>query len=172
MSDTVEAVIRQTEKTLWEVKNVISCVPDKLWDKPFAGAPIYIHIYHMLHSLDRWFINPYDDSYTEPVFHVPGLNDIDAAPDVFLSRALLAGYLDDVEKKILSYVRSLTDALAQEKPKDSPYSRLELILGQLRHLYAHVGMLMGWIIAFDGRWPLTLGMERQIPEEGDMPFFA
>ncbi len=172
MQKYVDDIVRQTDRVLWEAKNIIRCIPDTLWDKLYSGAPVYRHVYHMLHSLDRWFINPYDAGYTEPAFHVSGLNDLDAVLDACISRAQIDGYLEGIEKKIKAYTRALTDELLSERPENCPFTRLALILGQYRHLYAHVGMLMGWIIAFDGRWPLTLGMEREIPEDGGIPFFA
>ena len=56
---SLSAVIRdQTERALWEVKNVIDCVPDALWDRLCCDAPLWQHIYHMLHSLDLWLVNP------------------------------------------------------------------------------------------------------------------
>ena len=164
MQKSVEDIAAQTDRTLWEVRNIIRCVSDALWDRRFAGAPVYIHIYHMLHSLDRWYINPCGP-YTEPSFHVPGLNDLDAGQWPYLSREQIDAYCALVSEKIGAYARTLTDEALREKPEGCAHTRLELIVGQLRHLYAHLGMLMGWIIAFDGRWPLTVGLERPIPED-------
>lgn len=56
----------QTIRALWEVKNVIDCVSDELWDKAYCQMPLWKHIYHTLHSLDLWFINPRDAHYKEP----------------------------------------------------------------------------------------------------------
>lgn len=165
MQNYVDDIVRQTDRVLWEVKNIVRCIPDTLWDKPYSGAPVYRHVYHMLHSLDRWFINPYDAGYTEPSFHVPGLNDLDAVQDTYISRAQIDGYLDEVEKKIKAYTRALTDELLPGRPENAPHTRLALILGQYRHLHTHLGMLMGWIIAETGLWPLTLGLEREFPED-------
>ena len=47
-----------TVRALWETQNVLDCIPDELWDRPYGGAPLWQHIYHMLHALDQWFINP------------------------------------------------------------------------------------------------------------------
>lgn len=56
----VEIIDELTRRALWEVKNVIDCVPDELWNKEYCQMPCYKHIYHMLHSLDLWYINPRD----------------------------------------------------------------------------------------------------------------
>lgn len=31
----------QTNRALWEVKNVIDCVPDDLWNKLYCDAPMW-----------------------------------------------------------------------------------------------------------------------------------
>ena len=67
---TMTAIIKeQTDRALWEVKNVIDCVPDDLWNKNYCDMPCWKHIYHMLHSLDFWYINSRDREFTEPPFH-------------------------------------------------------------------------------------------------------
>ena len=68
-----DIITDQTERALWEVKNVIDCVPDEYWDKEYCGMPVWKHIYHMLHSLDLWFINPRDKDFKEPSIHVENL---------------------------------------------------------------------------------------------------
>ena len=51
-------ITEMTVRALWETQNVLDCIPDALWDIRFGGAPVWQHIYHMLHELDQWFINP------------------------------------------------------------------------------------------------------------------
>lgn len=48
----VNIITDQTSRALWEVKNIIDCVPDELWNKEYCEMPCWKHIYHMLHSLD------------------------------------------------------------------------------------------------------------------------
>lgn len=54
----IDIIEEQTNRALWEVKNVIECVPDDLWEKTYCDMPCWKHIYHMLHSFDRWYMNP------------------------------------------------------------------------------------------------------------------
>ena len=78
---TLTAIIKeQTDRALWEVKNVIDCVPDDLWDKKYCDMPCWKHIYHMLHSLDLWYINPRDRKFREPSVHEKDLNNLDVVP--------------------------------------------------------------------------------------------
>lgn len=151
----------ETDRALWEVGNVVACVPDTLWDTCYCGMPVWKHIYHMLHSLDQWYINPM--VYAEPPCQRPGLNSLDVPPDTRLSRPDIGRYFAAVSRKITAYDDSLTDAMLRQKPENCRWTRFELILGQYRHLHSHMGMLMGFIIAATGRWPQTLGLTHDIP---------
>lgn len=84
----LEIIQNLTERALWEVKNIIDCVPDDLWDKCYCKMPMWKHIYHMLHSLDLWFINPRDINFTEPAIHEKDLNNL----DVFTDKKIFIGY--------------------------------------------------------------------------------
>lgn len=160
-----EIIVDQTKRALWEVKNVIDCVPDDLWYKKYCDAPMWQHIYHMLHSLDMWFINPYN--YSEPSFHNDKLNDLDVKPDKELSRTVLNNYYNSIKSKITAYTKSLTDYELLSKPRDCQYDKFTLILAQFRHLHTHMGMIMGFIIDDTGLWPAVLGLQRPIPIDTD-----
>ncbi len=92
----------QTQRALWEVKNVMDCIPVNLWKKCYCGMPMWKHVYHMLHSLDLWFINPRDKDFTEPSFHEYDLNNLDMLTEKELTRDELTGYYTNVKVKILS----------------------------------------------------------------------
>ena len=36
-----EIIEDQTKRALWEVKNVIDCVPDSLWNKEYCDMPLW-----------------------------------------------------------------------------------------------------------------------------------
>lgn len=110
MQERLSQIIwEQTRRALWEVRNVIACVPEPLWNRPYCEAPLWKHSYHMLHSLDLWYINPRSASYAEPPFHSQDLNNLDVPTDSSLSRAQIASYADEVCRKIELYAGSLTD---------------------------------------------------------------
>jgi len=156
-----------TERALWEVRNVLRCTADSgLWEKRYGGAPAWRHVYHMLHSLDQWFINP--THYQEPAIHTEGLNDLDLALDIpALSPAVLDAYLAQIADKTRAALCDLSGAELTTRPEGSPYERLALMVGQMRHLHTHMGMLMGFIIAERGEWPMVLGMKAAMPAEDD-----
>jgi len=159
MLDTIKD---QTKKTLWSLNNVIDGIPDSYWENSYCGMPLWKHVYHTLHSLDRWYINPF--KYNEPEFHQEGMNDLDKLTEGFLSRDTLKKYFFDVSNKIYSFLDGLSDEKLLERPIDCPYTRFHLILAQHRHLDMHIGMIMGYIIAGEGLWPRVMGLEDKIPE--------
>lgn len=163
--EILEVISDQTNRALWEVKNVIDCVPDDLWEKEYCNAPMWQHIYHMLHSLDMWFINPSD--YAEPLIHADNLNNLDIKPAKHLSRAEINEYYNQIKNKIEKYVLMLTDDQLLEYPKNCKYTKFTLILAQFRHLHSHMGMIMGFIIDDTDMWPRVIGLERPIPTDSD-----
>ena len=165
-----ETIVEQTERALWEVENVIYCVPDDLWFKKYCDAPMWQHIYHMLHSLDMWFINPYN--YTEPDFHKNNLNNLDVMPTSDLTRTEINNYYNSIKNKITEYIKSLTDDELLTKPQDCPYDKFTLMLAQYRHLHTHMGMIMGFIIDDKGLWPEVLGLQMPIPDDDNYGIYC
>ena len=161
---TLPAIITdQTHRALWEVKNVIDCIPEELWDKKYCEMPCWKHVYHMLHSLDQWYINPRDNNFKEPEIHVKDLNNLDVVSEEHLSKDEIDSYYFAIKVKIEAYLMNLTDEQLLKYPPNCEYSRFTLILAQFRHLHSHMGMLMGFIISDAGLWPRVLGLENPYP---------
>ena len=166
------AVIKaQSRRAFWEVKNVIDCIPDGLWEREYCCAPLWKHVYHMLHSLDLWMINPRDKEFSEPEFHEKDLNDLDAVSRKTLSRKELEAYFFGIERKLARYLEELTDRQLPDCPEGCEYTRFTLILAQFRHLHSHMGMIMGFLIADTGKWPRVLGLEGAFPDGEYDKFF-
>lgn len=106
-----------------------------------CGVPCWRWIYHAIHSADRYFINPSD--YKEPAFHREGMDDLNIPCDAVLSDEQLMFFLDRVEQKTYDYLNSLTDDMLNIKPEGCEYTRMDLILKQIRHLAIHIGMING-----------------------------
>ncbi len=163
----------QTERTLWEARNVMRCAADSgLWEAVYCDMPVWRHVYHMLHSLDQWYMSP--EHYAEPLIHVDGLNDLDRAVEApAFSLAQMEEYLTAITAKLRAYLAAMPDAALEASPDSRPFARLALIVAAIRHLTAHFGMLMGFIIAERGAWPLTIGMKGALPTEDDgLPHYA
>ena len=40
-----DIIKEQTNRALWEVENVIACIPDAMWEKEYCGMPLWKHVY-------------------------------------------------------------------------------------------------------------------------------
>lgn len=152
--ELVNIISKQTDILLYNVKTMIlTCNLNYC----LCGQPVWKHVYHMLHSCDQWFINP--NKYTEPPFHEPGLNSLDEHSEKTLSRDQLITYYESIRTKLAGYLNSLTDEMLVLPPERCKHSRLALILGQFRHLYAHLGNINCTTIIETGEWPRVVGMD-------------
>ncbi|MBQ3498113.1 MAG: hypothetical protein IJA87_03185 [Clostridia bacterium] len=121
-----------------------------------CDLPIWKHAYHMLHSLDQWFINPKE--YSEPDFHIDGLNSLNEYSETSLSREQLLEYLENIQKKIYNYLSCLNDDMLCEIPDGCKANRLSLMMSQIRHFYAHLGNINATTIIETNKWPRVVGI--------------
>ena len=160
-----------TNRALWETENLMKCIPDELWAKRYDGIPMWKYLYHMLYSMDRWYINPCDPDYQDPGFHTETLADLNVIPtDECLTRSQLESYFFKIREKIQDYIEHLSDDDLSMKPQNCDMSRFLLILGQFRHWHRHMGVIYGFIIEDAGKWPYVLNMLGKYPDE-PMPNF-
>ena len=161
-----EDIVYLTERALWETENLIKCIPDELWEKRYDDIPMWKYVYHMLFSLDRWYINPDDAHYHEPSFHTKYLANLNVVPEdnECISRKQIDDYFQTVKKKIIRYTKRLSDNLLNEKPEGCNMTRFRLILGQFRHWHRHMGIIYGFIVEDCRKWPYVLNMLGEYPE--------
>lgn len=161
MKELVE-IIKETVKP--NFLNIRTSIRSYNRDALCAGALCWRWAYHALHSADKWFINPF--VYEEPAFHKEGMDNPDNPTDVILSDAELLAYLDQIEEKTLSYLDNLTDEMLYEKPENCPYTRMELVLRQFRHLPFHTGMLNGQTAVETGKFPVWVSDVDKFIDDG------
>ena len=125
------------------------------------------YIFHYLHSLDRFFINPCDYVYEgERLFGIPeNLSVIDskregyeADTSIVIPRDKLLEYFEYVRNKVNAYFETLTADELLQKPQGCEYTRLELILAQFRHLMWHVGLSSAITFAAKREWNSFTGL--------------
>ncbi len=150
----VEEITEQTAIALHNVKTTIETCD---LDFVLCEMPVWKHLYHTLHSLDMWFINP--ERYDEPPFHEPNLNSLDIKSEKTLSRERLSTYFGSIQIKINKYLNSLTDEMLEQRPQGCKFTRMALILGQYRHLYCHIGNINCTTIIKTGKWPRVVGLD-------------
>lgn len=129
-----------------------------------CGSPAWRYVYHTIHSADKWFFNPF--VYSEPEWHEDGMDNPDNPCSIELSDEQLLEYLYTVRDKTLQYIDSLTDEMLAEKPESCPYTRMELVLRQFRHISLHTGMLNGLTVEKTGNFPVYTGdSNAEMPEK-------
>jgi len=153
-----DAIAEQTEVLFINLATAIKTCD---MDYVLCGMPVWKHVYHALHSCDRWFINP--DRYAEPSFHELNLNSLDHLSEKRLSREELQEFYLAVQRKITAYLSALTDDMLHEKPEGCKYNRMSLILGQFRHVCCHMGNINATTIIATGKWPRCVGRDSSFP---------
>lgn len=162
-----EIICDQTNRSIWSLKNIINCIDDEYWNKLYCDMPLWKHIYHTIHSIDRWYINP--ECYNEPIFHVDNLNNLDIHTTHTLTRDEIYNYLEEVTQKVSNYLLSMCDEELLHTPPKCKFTKFHLIMAQHRHLDMHIGMMMGFIIAETGKWPRVMGIDSEF--NNDQPLY-
>ena len=114
-------IAEMTVRALWELQNLLDCIPDALWDRCYGGAPLWQHVYHTLHELDQWFINPRDTDFVEPPIHTPHLQELHIYPAVRLDRRAVDDYFYTINLSDLAPRRG-SAAAARQLRVDAVYA--------------------------------------------------
>ena len=141
MENSLKQILKEQSLILFQNINATLEHIDDRWltTTGFKWLP-WKQLYHVIHSLDQWFINPY--VYTHPEFHTPGLNSLaDTNYDKHLSKEELQTYYEKVRQKVTTYLDSIDVTSLIEKPDNCQFTRFALILGQIRHTSYHIGFL-------------------------------
>ena len=164
MEEIIRQIASQQEINFINVKDQILTAD---LETVFDGENNSRYIFHYLHSMDRFFINPMDYVYEgEKLFGIQeNLSVIDPKREgyvsdssIVISREQLLNYFEYVKRKIESYFEKLTAVELLEKPKDCDYTRLELILSQFRHLMWHVGLSSAITFTTKKEWNSFTGL--------------
>ncbi len=136
--DELMPIIREQTEILYANLEVIlkTVKESELHDQNICDWPLGEQVYHLLHSLDQWFINP-----TQYVESPLALQKSEA--NAKLSSTDLVEYYNSVKTKISKYLESLDVGSLSQRPTDCRFSRLALILGQYRHFMYHIGLIHG-----------------------------
>jgi hypothetical protein len=161
------SIIKNETNLLYDnIRITLNAFSEEELDNVFSNMPIWKHLYHMLHSLDQWYINPF--RYEEPEFHKENMNSlfINSKPFERISRAELINYFESVKIKNDLFLNKLKEEELMEKPADCKYTRMDLILNQNRHVMYHVGSLHGYLDITTGKWPDYFGVSALVADEG------
>ena len=155
MDEIIRQIKDQTEINFINIRDQIEVAE---LEAVFDGVNGSRYIFHYLHSMDRFFINPVSYIYEgEKLFGIPeNLSVISSEREgyvedtsIVIPREKLLAYFKYIKNKIEVYFDGLTSEELLQKPEGNEYTRLELILGQFRHQLWHVGLSSA--ITFEGK---------------------
>ncbi len=111
--DLVEMIKRQTNVLFNNIQITFDEVRDIHIIPEFSDMTISKHVYHMLHSLDQWFINPF--IFDEPDFHVDELNSLSVNSDKVLTKEELQSYFHSIAGELPEIIRTMLHVLFTKK---------------------------------------------------------
>jgi len=159
-----DSIKNQTKQIFQNIEILLETIPANEFDTVKGGFITWRHFYHLIHSLDKNFIDP--GNYNEPEFHKKNLNIIYLDDENKLSKEEIAEYYEKVKDKIQTYINEVDEKVLDEEItfNEMRLTRMELILAQLRHIFYHVGYLHCCIKTEKGETPEYIGLYKAVPD--------
>jgi len=128
-----------------------------------GGFIVWKHFYHLVHSLDKYFIDPHN--YIEPSFHREDDMDItNLNNNKLMNKMEIIDYYNTVKNKIKKYVYSLSEndltEIVYTSDDGNIVSKGDLIVAAIRHTYYHEGYFNCIMKLEKGETPEYLNVER------------
>jgi hypothetical protein len=158
-NDFKPIVIRNIIILFDNVRSTLAVVTDQQMQKTIHKWPLWKQFYHVLHSMDQWFINPAE--YSHPALHEEGMHAFEGETTVIRSKGLskteITDYFELVAAKTLQHFKTLNAESLFEKPNGCPFIRLELVIGQMRHGMYNIGLIHEMLREDTGKMPEYVG---------------
>ena len=160
-----DSIKNQTKQIFQNIEILLDVIPENEFDTIKGGFKTWRHFYHLIHSLDKNFIDP--GNYDEPEFHKKNLNVIYFNDENKLTKSEIEKYYVNVKNKVQKYINELDKEILDEKVtfNEMNVTKMELILAQLRHIFYHVGYLHCCIKMEKGETPEYIGLYKTAPEK-------
>jgi hypothetical protein len=153
----VAVLQRQIETTLEMLQRVIAECPAGTWTTDEPSLAIWQHAYHSLLGLSIWLRWP-APAIVLPAFHREGV-DLQIGASPAYAREIVEDYRQEVFQKVRSYFTLLTTENLTEELilRGIRFTRIDLILGQIRHVQHHVGCMHSQLRRRTGSAPAWIG---------------
>ena len=128
---------------------IVSC-DHAHWDVRSGSPPFWEQAYHTVFWMAAW-LRDWSKPFVEPPFHVPEALGFQGEPSSVIARADLLRYLDDTRADCGRWLDGLTDdvMLAPTMAFGKPWTPVDRILGQVRHVQHHSGYLNAALRFYD-----------------------
>ena len=135
-----QALWHQFGAAILMLENAINACPDYLWD---TETQFWYRSYHTLFYLD-YYLSTEPENFNPPApFTLSEFASTGKLPDRVYSKAELINYLQFSQQKCHELINGLTTETAAHRFINiaKNYSRLEIILYNMRHVQHHAGQL-------------------------------
>jgi len=140
---TMVAILRRNlAPTLEMLSHAIEICPEEVWDDADGNAPVWQHAYHSLFWLNAW-LRDWDEELERPPFHSSEAEGLAPGALPVITKEQMVGY----QAKVYAETESLLDATMLERLTREreafgvSWMLADRILGQMRHVQHHVGMM-------------------------------
>jgi len=160
----IDALRRQALPLFQNIEVLLDEFSDEEFQGSLGGFPVWRQFYHLIHSLDKNFIDP--EAFEEPDFHQPGLDQLPEPSPATLSKPQLLAYYQGVKAMVQGYLDGLTEQTLDQAVvyRHLNLTRFDLILAQFRHILYHVGYLHCALKLARGTTPEYVGLYKAQPK--------
>jgi hypothetical protein len=160
-----DSIKNQTIQIFQNIEILLDTIHENEFDSLKGGFKTWKHFYHLIHSLDKNFIDPIN--FVEPEFNKKNMSIIYLNDCNNLSKIEIKYYYRNVKNKIQKYLNTLNNETLEEEIyfNEMSLTKLELIMAQLRHIFYHIGYLHCCIKIEKGVTPEYIGLYKVLPEK-------
>ncbi|TDX13409.1 DinB family protein [Flavobacterium sp. S87F.05.LMB.W.Kidney.N] len=144
---------RQFGAVIDMLESSIMVCPESFWDK----KDFWYNAYHTIFWLDYYSSAEPDKFFPPEPFSLSEFDPKGILPERVYSKEELLGYLEYSRKKVFFLIDGLNEKTSKERfiNKKKNYSRVEMIIYNMRHVQHHVGqlnLLLRQNVDLAGKW--------------------
>ncbi len=140
MDDSLKTILwKQFGATIDMLENSVSACPDAIWDD---SSKFWYNAYHTIFYLD-YYLSEVPDTFHPPQPFTLSEFDPEELPDRVYDKSELIAYIKFCREKCRKLISDLSDENLQKRfiNQYRNYSRLEILLYNMRHVHHHTGQL-------------------------------
>ena len=141
MEDSLKAILwRQFGATIDMFENSVAACPDSLWDD---DSKFWYNAYHTIFYLDYYLSEDADKFMPPPPYTLSEFDPDGVLPERVYDKSELITYIKFCREKCRKMISELSDENLKKRfiNEYRDYSRLEILLYNMRHVQHHAGQL-------------------------------
>ena len=143
---------RQITPAIEMLRDAIDQCSEDMWKQSSANAPIWEQVYHATFWLNAW-ARDWSTPFEKPAFHSDQALELESGASPVITREQMQDYLNKAKRECMSFIDGLTDDTLLIKQEGRDYTPADRIIGQIRHVQHHVGMIHAQIKEATGKYP-------------------